>query len=173
MKSTNRRPANHEFGTYYAAYIKLVEGDDLLAILKKGKRVVSDFLQKIPKSKWDYSYGKEKWTIKEVLVHLIDTERVFAYRALRIARGDKTALSGFEQNDFVDHSSAYKRTPASIIAEYKAVREATIQLFKNLDSESLGHIGKASKNPLSALAAGYIIAGHEIHHLTIVRDKYL
>ncbi len=172
-RKSGRRPTTKEYGSYYKPYLNLVDGTDIHAILKKGKSVAVNFMQKIPKATWDYSYGKDKWTVKEVIIHLMDTERIFAYRALRIARGDKTSLPGFEQNDFVERSNAKDRSPASIISEYKAVREATIHLFRNLDSQALDRIGKASKNPLSPLAAAFLIAGHEIHHFTILRDKYL
>jgi len=170
---THRRPTSKEYGAYYANYISKVKDDNILQALKKGKSVAVNFLQKIPKSKWEHRYGSGKWTIKEVVVHLIDTERVFAYRAMRIARGDKQALHGFDQDAYVPNSNANARTPASIIAGYRAVREATIQLFKNLDDEALGRIGKASEAPVSPRAAGFIIAGHEIHHMTIIRDRYL
>jgi len=170
---THRRPTSKEYGAFYARYISQVKDDNIVRALKKGKSVVVNFLQKIPKSKWEHRYGSDKWTIKEVVVHLMDAERVLAYRALRIARGDKKNLSGYDQDAWVPNSIANDRTPASIIAEYRAVREATIQLFKNLDDEALDRSGKASSARVTPRAAGFIIAGHEIHHMTIIRDRYL
>ncbi len=173
MTTINRRPATGEYGDYYFKYITLVEGTDILQELQQSKNTFLAFLQSLPEDKWDYSYRWGKWTIKEVILHLIDTERVFAYRALRVGRKDTTALPGFEQDDYVPASQAAQRTPASLIAEYAAVREASIQLFKNLPLEAFDQIGTASENPISPLATAYIIAGHQQHHWNLFVERYL
>jgi len=173
MQKINRRPKTGEFGEYYSKYIDLVEGTDILTELQTSKDTFIEFLQNIPEDKWDYSYRWGKWTVKEVILHIIDTERVFSYRALRVGRKDSTPLPGYEQDDFVPASQAADRTPASLIAEYAAVREASIQLFKNLPVEAFDEIGTASENPISPLATAFIIAGHQQHHWNLFVEKYL
>lgn len=173
MATINRRPATGEFGEYYLKYISLVEGTDILTELETSKDTFVEFLKSIPEDKWDYAYRWGKWTIKEVILHLIDTERVFAYRALRVGRKDSTSLPGFEQDDYVPASQAAHRTPASLIEEYAAVREASIQLFKNLPTAAFDEIGTASENPISPLASAFIIVGHQQHHWNLFVEKYL
>ena len=164
MTNINRRPSTSEYGAYYEKYINLVAGSDIIQSLETSTSDFLQFLQTLPANKWDYSYKWGKWTIKETLLHLMDTERIFAYRALRIARKDTTPLPGFEQDDYVPSSEAASRSPESIIEEYKAVRTMTIQLFKNLPATAYEQIGTASENPLSPLGVAYIIVGHQQHH---------
>ena len=173
MRPTTRRPRPEEYGSYYNTYISKVKTDDCLEALSKGKDSAVAFYKNIPAEKWNYKYGPEKWTIKEVLLHVIDAERVFAYRALRIARNDQTPLPGFDQNLYVPNSRANDRSPASLIDEYRAVREATLSLYSFLDDEALGRTGTASDFPASPLALGFIMAGHEIHHIGILKERYL
>ena len=162
-----------EAPSFYHKYINRVETDDLVAYLKEEQQKSIDFYKQLPSDKWDYKYGEDKWSIREVLLHLIDTERIMSYRALRIARNDKTALPGFDQDMFVPTSNADKRSPESLIAEYQTVRQASITLFDSFDDESRDRMGTASDNPVSALALAHIVAGHEQHHLEIVRERYL
>jgi len=173
MNHINRRPAKTEYGSYYEKYISLVEGTNIIQSLETSKADFQQFLQTLPADKWDYSYKWGKWTIKETLLHLLDTERIFAYRALRIGRKDATPLPGYEQDDYVPSSEAALRSPESIIEEYKAVRAMTIQLFKNLPATAYEQIGTASENPLSPLGAAYIIAGHQQHHWNLFVERYL
>lgn len=168
-----RRPNIGEFDPYYEGYINQVSENDFLSVLKKLEKETVLFLENIPAEKWEYKYAPGKWSIKESVIHVLDTERVFAYRALRIARNDKTPLPGFDQDFFVPHSNANSRTPESIIEEYKAVRNATIHLFQHFTSEQLDRLGTGSGKPISVLALGFITAGHEIHHLNIFTEKYL
>lgn len=168
-----RRPQPNEFGPYFNTYIRQVETGDMVQILTDRQRNTLDFLKTIPETKWDYRYAEGKWSIKEVLLHVIDGERVFAYRALRIARGDKTPLPSFDENLLAANCHADSRTPASLMAEYEAVSNATLHLFSHLTDDDLGQIGTASGQPASPLAIGYIIAGHEIHHLGVIRERYL
>ncbi|MEO1262476.1 MAG: DinB family protein [Bacteroidota bacterium] len=173
MQQTTRRPRPEEYGQYYNTYISKVKKDNCFEALTKGKDDAIAFYENIPADKWGYKYGPDKWTIKEVLLHIIDSERVFAYRALRIARSDQTPLPGFDQNIYVPNSRANERTPESLIDEYRAVREATLALYRYLDDAALSRIGTASDFPASPLALGFIIAGHEIHHVGILEERYL
>ncbi len=168
-----RRPTTDEYVPYQEAYISQVEGDDFLSTLKMSLPRTTSFLKDLPADKWEHTYEPGKWTIKEIMLHLIDTERIMAYRALRIARNDRTPLAGFEQDDYVPYSNASERTPDSIMMEYFTLRKSTIDLFKNFSDEVYDRLGTASDKPISVLALGYIIAGHELHHLEVIRDKYL
>jgi len=161
-----------EYHEYYKPYIDLVQEVNFLNTLKVNLEKTTAWLQQLTDEQWNYRYEAGKWSVKEVWLHLLDAERVFAYRALRIARGDQTPLAGFDQNVYVPNSKAANRSGASIIAEYRAVRTATITLFENLDEEMLNQVGTASDSPVSALALGYIITGHELHHSNILRERY-
>ena len=146
---------------------------DIVLGLKKNVISVVDFYQNIPSEKLEHAYAEGKWTPKDILLHIIDTERVFVYRAMRIARQDKTEMVGFEQDDYVDAGKANNRTINSLIEEYKAVRNATIVLFDSFSDEELKSIGKANGSPVSVRAIGYIITGHENHHNNVIRERYL
>lgn len=168
-----RRPAPHEAAKFFFRYIQQVPEDDFLKVLRENATHIPAFLSKLTAAQWDHRYAPGKWSIKEMMVHVIDSERIFTYRALCIARGDQTPLPGFEQNDYVPLSKATERSPESIIREYQAVRNATIELFTHFDDEMLSQIGRASGMPVSALALGFIVAGHELHHLNILKERYL
>lgn len=168
-----RRPESDEYAAYYSKYVGTVQNDDIVAVLTEQKTGAVDFLKKIVWEKWELSYAPDKWTLTEVLLHLIDSERIFAYRALRIARGDTTPLPGFEQNDYIPNADAANRTPVSVVDEYAAVREATIQLFQNFNDAMWARRGVAAGHEVTPLALAFIIAGHENHHLEVIREKYL
>lgn len=167
------RIGNNEFALFYANYIRLASDFDLNISLEQQKEVVVAFFKAIPENKLNYSYMPSKWTIKDVLLHLIDVERIFAYRALRIGRNDKTPLPGFEENDYVLEANALNRTIESLIEEYISVRNATIALFNSFSEEQLIRMGVASENQVSVRAIGFIIMGHEKHHVNIIRERYL
>jgi len=162
-----------EYGQYYKKYIDLVSAQDLTDAMEYGSTQTIKLVNNIPPSKYDYSYADGKWTVKESLLHIIDTERIFAYRALRFARGDKTNLPGFDQDAYVPMAKGHQRSFSAIIKEYKSVRQASITLYKSFDDEMLSSIGTASDNPFSVRALGYIITGHEIHHRNILNERYL
>lgn len=164
---------SHEYNNYYSGYINQVTGGNIMESLEKGKTEILKFFESIPGEKWIYSYADGKWTIKEVVQHLLDTERVFAYRALCFSRKDDVELPGFDQDDYLRNSNANSRTKESLIEEYLSIRDASISLFKSFSEEMLLQIGIASNNPLSVRAAGYIIAGHEIHHCNVIKERYL
>lgn len=165
--------SHDEFSPYYLPYIQLAANQDIVLGLKENVISVVDFYQNIPSEKLDHAYAEGKWTPKDILLHIIDTERVFVYRAMRIARQDKTEMVGFEQDDYVDAGKANNRTINSLIEEYKAVRNATIVLFDSFSDEELKSIGKANGSPVSVRAIGYIITGHENHHNNVIRERYL
>jgi uncharacterized damage-inducible protein DinB len=127
----------------------------------------------LPEEKLTYRYVEKKWTIKEILVHIMDDERIFAYRALRIARNDKTPLPGFEQEDYVPYSRANERSLASIFKEFKTIRNATLSLFRSLKKDDFLRTGIANNHPVSVRALAYHIAGHELHHINVIKERYL
>ena len=170
---TKKRPETHESSDYFKTYTRKVEGSDALQTLIDAQSTTTDFLKNLSEAQWNHRYEAGKWSIKEVLLHILDTERVFAYRALRVARNDQTQLPGFDQDDYFPYIYADSRSTESIIEEYNTIRSATITLFKNMNDEGLSFIGTASDNPFSARAAMFIIAGHEIHHLNIIKERYL
>ena len=130
-------------------------------------------MKSIANDKLEYRYDKGKWTIKEVIQHLMDAERIFAYRALRIARQDQTPLPGFEQNDYVQPSQANERSLDDLINEFKAIRASTVALFNSFTDKMLLAKGTASNSPVSVRAIGFIIMGHEIHHCQVIKERYL
>lgn len=163
----------NEYGTYYKKYIDLVDSQDLTDAMEYGSTQTIKLANSIPPSKYDYNYADGKWTVKESLLHVIDTERIFTYRALRFARGDASELPGFDQDAYVPMAKGHQRSFSAIIKEYKSVRQATLSLYKSFDEEMLCRIGTASGNPFSVRALGYIISGHEIHHINILKERYL
>ena len=162
-----------EYNPYYGTYISKT-GD---LTLKDGLRISGEktisFLEQIPKDKLEFRYADGKWTVKEVIQHLMDTERIFAYRALRVARKDKTPLPGFEQDDYIQPSHANKRSLEELINEFKAIKMSTCTLFDSFSEEMLLALGTASNNPISVRAIGFIIMGHEIHHCGVIKERYL
>lgn len=171
MKASDLKP--NEYAEYYSQYIKQSGNVNLLDVLKESAQALNSLFETISDEKMNYKYAEDKWTIKDILLHIIDAERVFAYRALRFARADKTNLPGFEHNDYVVVANANGRSKASLLNEYNAQRESTIQLFSNFTDEMLMQIGVASSNPMSVRALGFVTAGHETHHCNIIKERYL
>ncbi|NRD23511.1 DinB family protein [Winogradskyella litoriviva] len=163
----------NEYNSYYESYIEKSNQKPIVEGLSDNLERIVLFFRAIPKGKQDYSYAEGKWTIKDILLHIIDTERIFSYRALRISRNDKTPLPGFEHNDYVFNASASNRSLESLLEEYTAVRKATIALYNSLNPPVLLEIGEASGFPISVRAIGYIITGHENHHCEIIKQRYL
>lgn len=165
-------PANHEYAPFYKTYIEKVKGEDLHLILSQASRVSLVFWQAIPQELADYAYAPGKWTIKQLLNHIIDTERIFAYRALCIARGDETPLPGFDENDYADAAKVNHRSLLDLVHEFQAVRSATLALFNSFGEQELTRMGTVNGNAISVNAIGYIIIGHALHHEGIVRERY-
>jgi uncharacterized damage-inducible protein DinB len=158
---------------FYKNYVKLIEETDLLQALRISSHRCLELVHSIPETKADYRYADGKWTIRELLCHMIDAERIFAYRALRFARNDKTPLAGFEEKDYAVQANASGRSLAKIAAEMARLRAATIDLFEGFTPEMLLRKGMANNNELSVMALGFIIAGHETHHCQILKERYL
>jgi uncharacterized damage-inducible protein DinB len=168
------KPIEGEYAPYTLMYIGLLPDDGLvLKYLEENLKATKDFILSLPEEKLLYRYADGKWTIKEILVHLIDDERIYSYRALRFARNDKTELPGFEQDDYTIHSGANERELEDILKEFTTVRRATISLFEGFDSKALLRAGIASGNIMSVRAAAYHIAGHEMRHINIIKERYL
>lgn len=167
------RPDLSRVPEWYHRYIALVKGDDLMTVLKKQSITFSEFMQQLPAEKRDYRYGPDKWTIKEVLQHILDAERVFAYRALCIARGEKQPLPGFDENSYAARSKAGTRKWEDMLEEFRATRRSNEILFASFDETQLETTGTASGWPVYVMGIGFIIAGHLEHHLNIIKERYL
>ena len=166
-------PLENEYAPYYKGYVAQIESSDIYKYLVDNDKSVQEFYQSIPENKWDYSYGEGKWTIKEVLQHIIDTERIFAYRLLRIARGDESSMIGFDQNVYARNVDCSNIAPEKLINEFQLVRHSTLAFLENLDESNWKNMGMASENPVSCRALAYLIAGHEKHHRIILKERYL
>jgi hypothetical protein len=166
------RPEPGEYAPYYDRYIALVEGGDILNTLDQQRRQTMLLLSGRDEEDGDFRYAPGKWSAKEVLGHVCDSERVFAYRALRISRGDGTPMAGFEQDDYVRNGPFAKLALSDLVEEFIAVRRATISLLRNLDEAAWQRRGVANKNEVTVCALAYIIAGHELHHRRILEEKY-
>lgn len=165
---------NHnEYSEYYGYYISLNTSEDLILNLENQMNITYDFFKSIPVDKLEYQYEVGKWSPKDILQHIIDSERIFAYRALRFARFDTINLPGYEENDYAEVANANIRTIEELIEEYKIVKQATIHLYKSFSEKMLLNIGQANNAPASVRAIGYIISGHEIHHINIIKVRYL
>lgn len=167
------RPDLSRVPEFYHGYIKTVKEDDLMAGLRSSTKGLFDLLKSIPKEKYDHKYAEGKWTIKEVVQHMLDGERVFAYRALRFARKDDTPLPGFDENLFAQTAKADKRSWDDIVEEFAALRKANEIMFASFDNEQLNCSGIASENSTYVLGIGYILAGHVNHHCGVIKERYL
>jgi hypothetical protein len=167
------RPQPGEYAPYYEKHLSQIESNDIFSTLDDQRRQMLLLLSGRTEADGDLRYAPDKWSLKEVLGHINDTERIMAYRALRIARGDATPLAGFEQDDYVRNGPFSDRSLADLIEDYIAVRRATITLFRNLDEAAFARRGVANKNDVTVRALAYIIAGHELHHRRIIEEKYL
>lgn len=167
------RPLESDIPSYYLNYTKLAEGNDLIKTLDESNSITLDLLKNIPVSKEDYAYAVGKWSIKQVMSHIIDSERVFAYRALRFSRRDATVLPGFEENDYAENANVSGRNLDDIKNEYLAVRDSTIQLYRYMTTDMLDFKGFANEVSVTARAIGWIIAGHNVHHCNVIKDRYL
>jgi len=171
-KKASSRPQPSEYAAYYEKYVAMVPGNDIVPILEAQRLQMAQLFAARTERDGNFRYAPEKWTVKEVLGHLTDTERIFAYRALRIARQDQTPLSGFEQDDYVRAGAFGERTLADLAEEFVHVRNATVALFRPLGEEAWSRRGAANKNEVSVRALAFIIAGHELHHREILKERY-
>ena len=167
------RPAPTEHYSYYLTYVSEVPEGDLLALLAAQRDSTAALLATIPEAKAGYRYAPGKWSIKEVIGHISDAERVFAYRALRIARADATPLPGFDENAWMPPAEFDRRTLADLAADLRSVRESTLALFHGFPGEAWTRLDTASGHPVSVRALAYILTGHERHHLRVLQERYL
>jgi len=173
MNKTISKPDTTEYLPYYGKYVSLVPDGNILTVLNKQMEETASLLNSIPESRSDFRYAPDKWSIKELVGHMIDSERIFAYRALRFARNDKTPLPGYEQDDYVSNASVDSCTLTDLASELKSVRQSTVFLFKHLDENAWIRRGLANDSEASVRALAHIIAGHELHHREILRSRYL
>lgn len=166
-------PEANEYNPYYEPYIQMFKGENIVNVLANGVEEVNRLVASLTEEQLRSAYAEGKWTIKEVLQHIMDTERIFCNRALRFARNDKTNLPGFEQDDYVPFSGANERDSSEMLIEYNAIRQGTITLFKGFTDEMLSRIGVGSDNEMSVRALAYIAAGHEKHHVNVINERYI
>lgn len=167
------KPTIEEHGTYFGKYVGLAPEHDLMDAFANGTRSGIEFWQSISEEQSNYRYAPEKWSIKELLQHIIDTERIFSYRALCFARGEKISLPSYDENTYAANSHADDRSYKSLLDEYELVRKSSIALFNSFSPDALTAIGHVNNSAVSVRSAGFIIVGHEIHHMNVVKERYL
>lgn len=172
ISSAATRPADGEFAPYYGRYIALVPEGDIVATLRDHGRALHATLSALPESRGGFRYAEGKWSVREMLGHIIDAERVFAYRALRFARGDATPLAGFDENTYAVAAGSDARSLADLLDEWRCVREGTVRLLSSLPAEAWARAGTASDAHVSVRALAFIIAGHVMHHARILHERY-
>jgi uncharacterized damage-inducible protein DinB len=167
------KPKSKEYPSYYSRYIDLIKSEDILSVLENQNQDMHDLLSRISEEAATFRYAPEKWSIKEVIGHVIDVERIFVYRALRIARGDKTPLPGFEEDDYVKNANFDSRTLIDLSDEFRSVRESTLTMFSSFEEKIYSREGTASGLKFTVRSIPFIIAGHEVHHRQVIKDKYM
>jgi hypothetical protein len=167
------RPDSAEYAPYYEKYISLVPGDNIVTTLSSQIEETLALLRVLSESQGELRYAPGKWSIKEVIGHLIDAERIFTYRALRMARSDRTPLPGFDENFYVENGNFGERRIVELADEFQAVRKSSVYIFRHLGEDAWARRGVASDNEMSVRAIAHILAGHELHHLGLIRTRYL
>ena len=167
------RPAETEYPIFYHNYVSKTTGNDIIKALEDANAESVKLLKTINDEKGTYAYADDKWILNEVIQHMIDTERVFAYRMMRISRGDKTPLPGFEQDDYVPNCNIEGKKLTDLMVELTLLRISTVMMAKSFSNEMLKRTGTASNGTVSVRAIGFIIAGHEIHHMQVIKEKYI
>ena len=171
--ATITKPERSEYNEYYEKYVSLIDDADLLGTLEEQIRETRDLFAGFPEERGSHAYADGKWTVKEVISHLLDGERIFAYRLLRIARGDETPMEGFEQDGYIENSHANERSFSDLLCEFGELRAANMRLMLSMDDSDWQRAGTASGSPVTARALAFIMAGHVRHHLNIVQERYL
>jgi uncharacterized damage-inducible protein DinB len=167
------RPNEKDFAPYFSRYVLKANGNNLPEVMKNHSAELLAFYTGLPEAKADYAYAPGKWTIKEVLQHVIDAERIFSYRILRFARKDKTPLASFDENSYAENSLANSRSLASLKEEFTALRKSTDLLYASLNEEQLAEQGTSSNLPVTANAIAFISYGHLLHHKEVLEERYL
>src|ERR1700744_818472 len=168
----NQRPEPGEYAAFYERYINLVGDEPILDVLQQLKEDTYIFFTELDVTKGDHAYAEGKWTIKEVIGHLIDAERTFAYRAMAFARGQEQ-LPGFDENAYVENADFNRRLLKDLATEFRQVREANMYLYRSFSPNDLRMVGLSNGNPISVRTLLYLVAGHEIHHMNIIKERYL
>lgn len=158
---------------YFTYYFDLIESNNLLDELRENARNVSDFTASIPDAKWHSRYASDKWTVAEVFRHIIETERIFSYRVLRLSRFDATPLPGFNENEYIANLAHVQFSKQQTLREFQSLRDSTVCLFETMNAEMLGFMGNANGLAVSAEMLGYMIVGHTLHHARIIEERYL
>ncbi|MBS1626255.1 MAG: DinB family protein [Bacteroidetes bacterium] len=166
------RPSSTHYASYYTNYIEAAQAENVAELITNYSILLNNFIQNIPEEKANYKYAANKWNVKEVLQHLIDTERIFAYRALRIARNDSTLLAGFDENSYVENANTIERTLQSLKNELIAVRKSTDLLLQSFNEKQLQQVGTANNHSITVNAICFIIFGHLLHHKKILEERY-
>lgn len=167
------RPEKTEYAEFYAGYVSLVEETDVISALQNQVTEMQNLFAGMSDERSDFRYAEGKWTIKELLGHIIDGERVFSYRALRFSRNDKTPLAGFEENSYVANSNFGGAKLADLVEEFSLLRQTNVLLFKSLTDEAWNRFGTASDAEISVRALAFIMVGHVSHHANILKERYL
>ncbi len=163
-----------EYNEYYKRYIETIAGTtDLKMGLEADKKMVIDFFTSVPEAKLTFKYAPEKWTVKEILQHIIDTERIFIHRLFRISRQDTTPLPGYEQDDYIDPSQANSKSLEELIHEFTVTRLYSMNIINSISDENLSNMGTASNSPMSARACAFLLLGHSIWHINVIKERYL
>ncbi|TRZ78841.1 MAG: DinB family protein [Chitinophagaceae bacterium] len=170
--NTMSRPSATEYGAFYQTYINYTSGKDYSILVQQYQDRIIESWSAIPLEKINYAYAPDKWTIRQMLQHVIDTERIFAYRALAISRKEPAALLGFDENEYAKNAPAANRNWKEMIQEWRVVRQSTNLLFSSFTEEQIKAKGTASGHPISVNALGFIIFGHALHHLHILKERY-
>jgi uncharacterized damage-inducible protein DinB len=168
-------PASYEYpnAPYFAEYLSFEKEENLFDVLKNQSKEIIDIFESFDKGQAEFTYAAGKWSIKGLLGHMVDTERIFSYRVLAISRGEKTALPGFDENEYQAASEYETQDVKEILAQYKATRVATMLLFNSFSTKQWNQMGQANGKSISARALAWMIAGHEKHHLRIIKERYL
>jgi uncharacterized damage-inducible protein DinB len=166
------RPSEKDYPAFYHTYVKLVPEQDLVPALKNSVHELQEFLSSIPAAKADYAYAEGKWTVKQLLQHAIDAERIFAYRALCFARGEKKSLPAFEENEYAAEADVSHRSLTDMMNEFLILRQSSLLLFQSFTPEMIERKGKANNNSISVLSLGYIVIGHWRHHQGVLKERY-
>ncbi len=166
------RPNKGDYPEYAQKYIDLIQGEDIIWILNKTSKEMTDVINSFPKSKGDYSYSEGKWTVKQVIGHLSDTDRIFSYRALAIARGETQPLPSFNQDSYVENGFFDSKTLSEISYEYRLIRESNLLLYRSFDKSVYNNRGIAAGTEVTVLGIMFMVAGHQKHHINILKEKY-
>lgn len=167
------RPQTGDYGSFYQGYIDAATGNSVSELLEKHPAQIRQFILDLPEDKADYQYAAGKWTIKQMLQHLIDTERVFTYRALRISRKDTTALAGFDEKAYAENAPVNHRSLQELKQEFILLRQASDMMVASFTNEQLSLEGVASNHPITVNALCFIIFGHNLHHMAVMKERYL